>query len=323
MIHSEIRGIGAYAPEKVMTNFDLEKLVETSDEWIQSRTGIANRHVSEGENTSDLAVKAAELALKDASMEVEDLDMILLATTSPDHLSPSTAGLVQKKIGAKNAVAMDISAGCTGFVYGLDLARNLVASGSYETILVIGAEVLTKHIDWTNRNTCILFGDGAGAAVVAKSDYEGLKDTKIYTDGDLNDLIVIPTQPVKNPYVDQEAVYDALFMKGQDVFKFATRVVTKSLKAMMSKHDLTSGDIRWVVPHQANKRIIDFAASKLKMDPERFYLNLDQYGNTSAASIPIALNEMNQKGLLAKGDKILLVGFGAGLTWGTALIQWS
>ena len=322
MIYTEILGIGAYAPKAVMTNFDLEKLVETSDEWIQSRTGIANRHVSEGENTSDLSVKAALAALKDAGMEAEELDMILLATTSPDHLSPSTGGLVQKKIGAKNAVAMDISAGCTGFIYGLDLAKNLIASGSYQKILVIGAEVMSKHLDWTDRNTCILFGDGAGAAVLAKSQRNGLQDTKIYTDGDLNDLIVIPTIPVKNPMGERQAEYSALSMKGQDVFKFATKVVTKSLKEMMKKHQLTNDDIRWVVPHQANKRIFDFAASKLKMDPNKFYLNLNEYGNTSAASIPLALSEMNQKGLLAKGDKILLVGFGAGLTWGTALIQW-
>ncbi len=322
MIHSEILGIGAYVPETVLSNVDMEKIVETSDEWIQSRTGIVNRHLSKGENTSDLATKAALAALEEAGMQPEELDMILLATTSPDHLSPSTAGLVQKKIGAKNAVAMDISAGCTGFVYLLDLARNLIASGSYEKILVIGAEVLTKHIDWTDRNTCILFGDGSGAAVIAKSEKDGIQDTRIYTDGDLNDLIVVPTTPVKNPVAEKEAEYHALFMKGQDVFKFATKVVSKSLKEMMKAHELTNDEIRWIVPHQANKRIIDFAASKLKMDPDKFFINLDEYGNTSAASIPIALNEMKQKGLLAKGDKILLVGFGAGLTWGTALIQW-
>lgn len=322
MIHSEILGIGAYVPETVLSNLDMEKIVETSDEWIQSRTGIVNRHLSKGENTSDLATKAALAALEDAGMQPEELDMILLATTSPDHLSPSTAGLVQKKIGAKNAVAMDISAGCTGFVYLLDLARNLIASGSYKKILIIGAEVLTKHIDWTDRNTCILFGDGSGAAVIAKSEKNGIQDTKIYTDGDLNDLIVVPTTPVKNPVAEKKAEYHALFMKGQDVFKFATKVVSKSLKEMMKAHELTNDEIRWIVPHQANKRIIDFAASKLKMDPDKFFINLDEYGNTSAASIPIALNEMKQKGLLAKGDKILLVGFGAGLTWGTALIQW-
>lgn len=322
MIHAEILGVGAYAPEAVMSNVDLEKIVETSDEWIQSRTGIVNRHLSEGENTSDLGMKAALAALKDAGVEAEELDMILLATTTPDHLSPSTAALVQKKIGAKNAVAMDISAGCTGFVYLLDLARNLIASGSYQKILLIGAEVLSKHLDWTDRNTCILFGDGAGALVVAKSEKNGIQDTKIYSDGDLNDLIVVPTRSVKNPLIKDEAEYQALAMKGQDVFKFATKVVTKSLKEMIKAHELTNDEIRWVVPHQANKRIIDFAASKLKMDPEKFYLNLDEYGNTSAASIPIALNEMNQKGLLAKGDQLLLVGFGAGLTWGTALIKW-
>lgn len=322
MIHSEILGIGAYVPEKVLSNVDMEKLVETSDEWIQSRTGIVNRHLTEGENTSDLGMKAALAALEDAGMKPEELDMILLATTSPDHLSPSTAGLVQKKIGAKNAVAMDISAGCTGFVYILDLARNLIASGAYQKILIIGAEVLTKHIDWTDRNTCILFGDGAGAAVVARSEKEGIVDTKIFTDGDLNDLIVVPTTPVKNPVAQSEPGFHALHMKGQDVFKFATKVVSKSLKEMIKEHGLTHDEIRWIVPHQANKRIIDFAASKLKIDPEKFYINLNEYGNTSAASIPIALNEMNQKGLLAKGDKILLVGFGAGLTWGTALIQW-
>ncbi len=322
MIHAEILGIGSYAPEAVMSNVDLEKIVETSDEWIQSRTGIVNRHISEGENTSDLSVKAALAALKDAGMEAEELDMILLATTSPDHLSPSTAALVQKKIGAKNAVAMDVSAGCTGFIYLLDLARNLIASGSYQKILVIGAEVLSKHIDWTDRNTCILFGDGAGAAIISKSERNGIQDTNIYTDGDMNDLIVIPTKSVKNPLGAIEAEYHALAMKGQDVFKFATKVVTKSLKEIMKAHELTNDDIRWVVPHQANKRIIDFAASKLKMDPEKFYMNLDEYGNTSAASIPLALSEMKQKGLLVKGDKILLVGFGAGLTWGTALIEW-
>jgi len=322
MIHSEILGIGAYVPETVLSNIDMEKIVETSDEWIQSRTGIVNRHLTQGENTSDLGMKAALAALEDAGMQAEELDMILLATTSPDHLSPSTAGLVQKKIGAKNAVAMDISAGCTGFVYILDLARNLIASGSYEKILVIGAEVLTKHIDWTDRNTCILFGDGAGAAVVAKSENNGIQDTRIYTDGDLNDLIIVPTTPVKNPVAQADAEYLALHMKGQDVFKFATKVVSKSLKEMMKAHELTNEEIRWIVPHQANKRIIDFAASKLKMDPDKFFINLNEYGNTSAASIPIALNEMKQKGLLAKGDKILLVGFGAGLTWGTALIQW-
>lgn len=322
MIHAEILGIGAYAPEAVMSNVDLEKIVETSDEWIQSRTGIVNRHLSEGENTSDLGMKASLAALEDAGLEAEELDMILLATITPDHLSPSTAALVQKKIGAKHAVAMDVSAGCTGFIYLLDLARNLIASGSYKKILVIGAEVLSKHLDWTDRNTCILFGDGAGAAIIAKSERNGICDTKIYTDGDMNDLIVIPTRSVKNPFGEREAEYNALVMKGQDVFKFATKVVTKSLKEMMKAHDLTNEDIRWIVPHQANKRIIDFAASKLKMDPEKFYMNLHEYGNTSAASIPLALSEMKQKGLLAKGDKILLVGFGAGLTWGTALIQW-
>lgn len=322
MIYSEILGVGAYAPKSVMSNFDMEKLVETSDEWIQSRTGIVNRHLTNDENTSDLGVKAALAALEDAGMQAEELDLILLATTSPDHLSPSTAALVQKKIGAKNAVAMDISAGCTGFVYILDLAKNLIASGAYEKVLVVGAEVLSKHINWKDRNTCILFGDGAGALVLAKSEKNGIQDTKIYTDGDLNDLIIVPTTPLSNPVNDEEAEFEYLAMKGQDVFKFATKVVAKSLKEMMKAHGLENEDIRWIVPHQANKRIIDFAASKLKMDPDKFFINLNEYGNTSGASIPLALNEMNQKGLLAKGDKILLVGFGAGLTWGTALIQW-
>lgn len=320
-----IRGTGRYVPENIVTNDDLAKIVDTSDEWITSRTGIRERRVSTGENTSDIASIAAKNALEDAGVSVEDVDLIIVATVTPDMFTPATACIVQSKIGAKKAAAFDINAACSGFIYGINVAAQFVKSGVYNNVLVIGAETLSKIINWQDRNTCVLFGDGAGAVLVSSSTERGIGSILIASDGSKGDVLQSAALPLNNPYSREDSKYaghHGIVMEGREVFKFATGVIVESIEEILKKEDLTMQDIKYVVPHQANLRIIDYAARKLSAEPDKFYINVDKYGNTSSASIPIALDEINKKGLLSKGDKIIIVGFGGGLTYGAALLQW-
>lgn len=320
-----IRGTGRYVPENRVTNDDLAKIVDTSDEWITSRTGIKERRISSGENTSDIACFAAKNALEDAGVSAEEVDLIIVATVTPDMFTPATACIVQSKLGAKKAAAFDINAACSGFIYGINVAAQFVISGAYNNVLVIGAETLSKIVNWQDRNTCVLFGDGAGAVLVSSSTEKGIGSIIIASDGDKGEVLQSAALPINNPYVtdDLKAVgHNHIVMEGREVFKFATGVIVESIEEILRRENLTMQDIKYVVPHQANLRIIDYAAKKLCAEPDKFYINVDKYGNTSSASIPIALDEINKNGLLNKGDKIIIVGFGGGLTYGAALLQW-
>lgn len=320
----KIIGIGNGIPDNIMTNDDLSKIVDTSDEWITTRTGIKERRISKGENTSDLAAKAAMKALKMSDTKPEEIDMIILSTSSPDALSPSTACFVQDKIGAVNASCFDISAACSGFVYALRIGAQFIKTGECKKVLVIGAEVLSKITDWTDRSTCVLFGDGAGAAVLSESDEKGVSSIFTGAQGNKAGYLGITCVPVKNPLVKPEEIENIkLHMDGKEVFRFASSIVIEAIDKVLKDSGLTMDDIKYVIPHQANVRIIEYAVKKLKAPEGKFYINLDKYGNTSAASIPIALAEMNEKGLIKKGDKLILVAFGAGFTWSACLVEWN
>jgi 3-oxoacyl-[acyl-carrier-protein] synthase-3 len=320
-----ISGTGRYVPENIVTNDDLAKIVDTNDEWITSRSGIKERRISSGENTSDLAANAAKNALDNAGVSAEDVDLIIVATVTPDMFTPATACIVQSKLGAKKAAAFDINAACTGFIYGLNIGTQFVKSGVYNNVLVIGAETLSKIVNWQDRSTCVLFGDGAGAVLLSSSKERGVGSILIASDGEKGEVLQSCALPVNNPYVTdniQHAGHNHIVMEGREVFKFATKVMVESVEEILKRENLTMEDIKYVIPHQANLRIIDYAAKKLSSDPAKFYVNLDKYGNTSSASIPIALDEINSKGLLSKGDKFIIVGFGGGLTNGAAMLQW-
>jgi 3-oxoacyl-[acyl-carrier-protein] synthase-3 len=320
-----IRGTGRYVPENRVTNDDLAKIVDTNDDWITSRTGIKERRISSGENTSDLACFAAKNALEDAGVSAEEVDLIIVATVTPDMFTPATACIVQSKLGAKKAAAFDINAACSGFIYGINVAAQFVISGVYNNVLVIGAETLSKIINWQDRNTCVLFGDGAGAVLLSNSTEKGIGSILIASDGDKGEVLQSAALPINNPYTPDSldtVGHNHIVMEGREVFKFATGVIVESIEEILHKENLTMEDIKYVVPHQANLRIIDYAAKKLCAEPDKFYVNVDKYGNTSSASIPIALDEINRNGLLSKGDKIIIVGFGGGLTYGAALLQW-
>lgn len=323
---ARIAGTGSAVPERILTNFDLEKMVDTSDEWIVERTGIKERRIAvEGTVTSDLAKEAALKALDDAGMTADELDLIIVATVTPDTIFPSCACVVQGEIGAKNAAAFDISAGCTGFVYALSVARDLVASGRYDNILVIGAEILSRIVDWQDRNTCVLFGDGAGAAVIRPCAYgEGIIECVLRSDGSRGDVLVLPAggsgMPASCETVKSKLHY--IQMKGNLVYRFAVRVMVEGAMEVLEKANLRKEDIDYVIPHQANQRLIDLAAERLGTQ-DKIYSNIARLGNTSAASIPIALDEAARSGQVKDGDIVLLVGFGAGLTWGSAILKWS
>lgn len=322
-----ILGIGHYVPEKVLTNFDLEKMVDTSDEWITERTGIKQRHIAEaGEATSDLSLKAAEKALADAGVAAEELDLIIVATASPDHAFPSTACLVQDRLGAKNAAAFDLSAGCSGFVYSLGVASQMIKSGLYNKALIIGAETLSRIMNWKDRNTCVLFGDGAGAAVVGVvDDGYGVLGIDLGADGSGGKYLYQPAGGSRKP-ASEETVANSehtIHMNGQEVFKFAIQIMGKTAKTALANAGMKAEELDMLFPHQANLRIISSAAKRLKMPMEKVWVNVDKYANTSAASIPIALCEAQAAGALKKGDNILLVGFGAGLTWSAIVLKWS
>ena len=306
-----IIGIGRYIPEKVLTNFDLEKMVETSDEWIRTRTGIEERRIAaEEEMTSDMAVAAAKRALEDANIKAEDLDMILVATVTPDQAFPTVSCLIQEKLGAFNACAMDISAACAGFMYGLVTAKQFIEAETYKHVLVIGVEKLSSITDWDDRNTAVLFGDGAGAAVVGPvSDDRGILSFELGADG----------RGGKHLYLDEK---DHTIMNGREVFKFAVRQMGESSVKVIEKAGLTKEDVDFLVPHQANIRIMEAARERLELPVEKMSKTVHKYGNTSAASIPISLVEELEAGKIKDGDVIVMVGFGGGLTWGAIAMRW-
>lgn len=325
--YAHITGWGMAIPNKVLTNFDLEKMVETSNEWIVSRTGISERRIAnESESSATLAVQAALKALEVANVHPLDVDLIIVATSSPEHIFPATACIVQDQIGAKRAGAFDLSAACTGFIYALELASALIRSGSLNTILVIGAETLSRFVDWTDRNTCILFGDGAGAFVLqASQEPGGVLSSVLRSDGSGAELLTLLAGGSKLP-ASQTTVQNGqhyIRMNGREVFRFATRVMTNSTLEVIQKANLSIEDIQYIIPHQANQRIIETAAKNLNLPLEKVISNIHRYGNTSTASIPIATCEAIQEGKLKAGDRVVFVGFGAGLTWGAVLAQWT
>ncbi len=325
-LHAAITGLGAAVPERVLTNADLEKMVETSDEWITQRTGIKERHVvSAGESTVTLATAAARNALRDAGLQPEDLDMIICATVTPDMIFPSVACFVQSELGIVNAPAFDISAACSGFVYGMTIAEKFIETGTHRRILVVGAEALTRFTDYTDRASCIIFGDGAGAVVLEGTENpdNGLMYSVMHADGDGWDLIHVPAGGARTPTtqqtLDERGHY--IKMRGRDVYRFAVEKMQWLLGDCMEKCDLTVDDVDLVVPHQVNARIIKSAAAKFKFPLEKVLINIDRYGNTSSASIPLALVQAREAGQVGPGSTVLLVAFGAGLTWAGAVVR--
>jgi 3-oxoacyl-[acyl-carrier-protein] synthase III len=327
---AQIASVGTYVPQRRMPNSELAEMVDTSDEWIHSHTGIRNRHIAaDSEATSDLAYNASVQALERASMDPSDIDLVLLATSTPDYPGlPSTASIVQDRIGAHKAGAMDIVAACTGFVYALETARAYVTSGAARNVLVIGSEVYSRILNWKDRNTCVLFGDGAGAVVVRRADEEagasGMLDSVLRSRGSGAGTLLRPSGGSRSPVVPGETEIEStkLRMDGRRVYMFAVGAITEVVNDLLERNDLTMDQIDHVVPHQANMRIIEAACKRGGFPAEKFFTNLEEYANTSAASIPIALNEMVETGKLNRGDMVITVGFGGGLTYGGNLIRW-
>lgn len=321
-----ILGTGSYIPENKVTNVDMEKIVDTSDEWIRTRTGIGARHfAADDEATSDLATKAALKAMEAAGITADELDLIIVGTCTPDMLLPATACLVQSNIGASGAAAFDLETACSGFIYGVEIARNFIASGMYNKVLVIGAEKLSSILNFEDRGTCVLFGDGAGAAVLGPvEEGKGILSSELGADGSRGMVLKVDAGGSRMPATEQTAKdrLHYLSMDGSEVFKFAVRIMGSSSLNVIEKAGLTLDDIDFLVPHQANMRIISSAAKKLKLPLEKVQVNLDEYGNMSAASVPVALDEALRNGKIKEGDKTVLVGFGGGLTWGACVIQW-
>ena len=319
-------GTGSYAPPKVLTNFDLEKMVDTSDEWIRARTGISERRIAEdGVASSDLAFEASKLALEDAGLKPADLDMIMVGTVTPDRLFPSTATTLQQKLGAGKIPAFDLSAACSGFIYGLSLSSGLILTGAASHILVIGVECLSKITDWTDRNTCVLFGDGAGAAVVGPTDEDrGILGIQLASDGSLGDLLEMPAGgsllPASEETVRQRLHYTR--MKGNDVFKNAVRAMSEVCLKTLEIAGKRASELDLLIPHQANLRIMEATAKRIGVPREKVFVNVDRYGNTSAASVPIGIDEARRSGQLSDGDLLEIVAFGGGFTWGASVIKW-
>lgn len=327
---SSIIGTGSYMPEKILTNDDLSKFVETSDEWIASRTGIrARRIAAEDQATSDLASEAARRAMEAAGVKPEEIDLIVVATVTPDMFFPSTACFVQKKIGAANAVCFDISAACSGFLYALQIARHFLNAGTRTTALVIGAEKLSTLINWQDRNTCVLFGDGAGAVVIraeaSGKDAPGrVLSTIMGSDGSLTDVLKVPGGGSACPITPENAASrpNTIHMEGRETFKHAVTRMCQASEQALEAAGLTTADIDMVIPHQANARIISAIADRLGLPMEKTFMNLDKYGNTSAATIPVALDEAHRQGKIKRGDVVLLVAFGGGFTWASSVVRW-
>ncbi|HYV19239.1 MAG TPA: beta-ketoacyl-ACP synthase III [Verrucomicrobiae bacterium] len=321
-----IVGTGSSLPDRILTNAELEKMVDTSDEWIATRTGIRERRVAgETEPMSLFATRAAEAALAAAETKAADLDLVLCATVTPDMPIPSTACIIQDKLGAKKAAAFDMAAGCSGFLYGLTVAERFLASPQYESILLIGAEVLSKYVDWKDRTTCVLFGDGAGAVVLkaGKAPY-GVLATTLRADGALADFIHVPAGGTREPASEKTIAERRHYirMKGNETFKMAVRSMEEASRQVLERAGLSTSDVAMFIPHQANLRIIDAVGTRLGLRPEQVLINIERVGNTSAASIPVALDEAARAGKLKRGDVVLLAAFGTGLTWGAAVLRW-
>jgi 3-oxoacyl-[acyl-carrier-protein] synthase-3 len=326
-VHAHVVGWGKYLPKRLLTNDDLSRLVSTSDEWIRTRTGIQERHlVEDGETTSSMAVLAARKALEIAQLNPAQIDLIIVATVTPDYIFPSTACLVQDLLGANRAAAFDLSAGCTGFVYGLSVAANMISAGTYRTALVIGAETLSTITDWSDRSTCVLFGDGAGAIVLQAGENKGgVLATSLGSDGSGRDVLWLPAGGCRMP-ASSRTVKERLHfihMNGREVFRFAVKVMHSATSDVLEKIGCSLEEISLLIPHQANQRIIDAAARSLKLPLEKIFSNVAKYGNTSTASIPIALSEAAELGRIKPGDLVICVAFGAGLTWGALAIRWT
>lgn len=318
---ARIIGTGSAVPEQIVTNEDLSKIVETSDEWISSRSGIKERRVAKEENTTSLAILAGKRALENAGVTAEEIEVIIVATCTPDYFFPNTACQVQEAIGAKHAVAFDLSAACSGFLFALSTAQAYIKGGIYQKALIVGAETMSKMIDWSDRSTCVLFGDGAGAAVVSAEE-TGVLELVQKSNGAGKGVLICKARETRNLLNHESETKEYLYMEGQPVFKFAVKTVPKCVEEVLKKAEVKKEEIRYYILHQANSRIIQSVAKRLKEPEEKFPMNLSLYGNTSAASIPILLDEMNRNGMLNRGDKLVLSGFGAGLTWGAVLLEW-
>lgn len=320
-----ITGVGKYLPEKVLTNYDLEEIVDTSDEWIKQRTGIEKRHIAaDDQTTSDLALRAAKEALANAGLSGEELDLIIVATVTPDMAFPATACIIQDKLGAKNAAAFDLEAGCSGFVYGLSVGSKFIETGQYENVLIIGAETLSKIINWKDRGTCILFGDGAGAAVLQAGEEGGILATHLGSDGSGSNTLYQEAGGSLKPASEETVAKNmhTISMEGNKVFRFAVKKMGSASLKVLDEAGLEPEDVDFFVPHQANTRIISAAAKRLKLDEDNVIVNLPEYGNTSSASVPIALAEAVENNRIKDGDILVLVAFGAGLTWASAVLEW-
>ena len=325
MINAKITGVGGYIPEKVYDNAYMESIVDTNDEWIVRRTGIKERHISaDNEYTTDMATIAGRRAIENSGLTPEDIDLILLATVTPDYFTPASSCIVQHNLGAVNAAAFDYNAACSGFVTGLTIARQFIMTGTYKNILVVCADVLSKATDYKDRATCVLFGDAAGAAVVSASEEKGIIATDIGADGSSGLAITSLAYRDDEEETEKRVSHrkDTIWMAGQAVMKFAVKAMADASEKVIKEAGLTWDDIDLVVPHQANYRIVDSAIKRMGIEKDKVFLNLEKYGNTSASCIPVALSQAVESGRIKKGDKIVLVGFGGGLTWGAALIEW-
>jgi 3-oxoacyl-[acyl-carrier-protein] synthase III len=322
-----ILGIGTSLPSTILTNFDIEKMVDTSDSWIMQRTGISERRILEKDQPAyELGVDAARKALEDANLSAEDIDLIIVATSSPDYLIPSMSCIIQGKIGAKKAAAFDLNAACSGFIYGMTVANQLLSSGHYKHILLVGCEGMSKIIDWEDRNTCVLFADGAGAVVLGPVEKGyGIVETYIGSDGEQFSDLTVPCCYASSEDSDkrQHNNTNVLWMNGGAIMKFAIRAITNSTNEVLNKSNLTLDDIKYIIPHQANIRILEAASKNLGISMDKMFSNVKMHGNMSAASIPIALDEVVKGNKVSKGDNLILVGFGGGLTWGSAVVKWS
>jgi 3-oxoacyl-[acyl-carrier-protein] synthase-3 len=322
-VYSRIAGTGSYLPEKVLTNADLEKMVDTSDEWIVSRSGIRERHIAEPEQTtSDLAYEASLKALEAAGMTADDIQMIIVGTTTPDLVFPSTACLLQEKLGISGCGAFDINAACSGFIFALSVADQFIRSGTVTNVLVVGSETLTRLVDWTDRATCVLFGDGAGAVVLKADSEAGILSTHLHSDGGKKELLICPVGPSKGFDLSLPNAGVKIYMAGSEVFKHAVKALDSVVDETLEANGLTKADLDWLIPHQANLRIIEATAKRLEMSMDNVIVTVDRTGNTSSGSIPLALDEAVRSGKIQRGQLLLLEAFGGGFTWGSALIRY-
>jgi len=320
--YARIIGTGSYLPEKVLTNKDLEKIVDTTDEWITNRTGIKKRHIAaENETTCDLAEHASRAAIEAAGIDVSDIDLIILATTTPNRIFPSTACLLQERLDIHGCAAFDVQAVCTGFVYALSIAEKFIKTGEAKTALVIGAETLSRIINWKDRSTCVLFGDGAGAVILQASDEPGILSTHLHADGRYKELLTVPAGVSENPELVEQGEAK-MVMQGNEVFKVAVNTLGRIVDETLAKNNMQKSDIDWLIPHQANIRIIQATAKKLKMGMDNVVVTVHEHGNTSAASIPLALDVAVRTGCIKRGETLLLEAFGGGFTWGSALLKY-